>query len=257
MKLVDYIRQDVANTINNWLGGREGGYEHKEILKIYNGYTPLPRGYKLKSNDAWCAATVSAAWIKTGVANICPIECSCIKLIDIAKAKKIWVEDDKYTPNIGDAVLYDWDDKSNYANYDNKNTPDHVGVVTKVDGKNFFVTEGNKSHVVGVRIMKVNGRYIRGFITPDYNKLVKVVNEIIDGKWGNGEERRNKLINAGYNYSYVQKLVNKQIIACNNVAHEVIDGLWGNGAERKKKLEAAGYPYKFVQSLVNAYLSGK
>jgi hypothetical protein len=81
-----------------------------------------------------------------------------------------------------------------------------------------------------------------------------VVNEILNGKWGNGEERKTKLEAAGYPYATIQDLVNKKIIACNNVAHEVIEGLWGNGEERKVKLEKAGYPYTFVQSLVNAYL---
>ncbi len=87
-------------------------------------------------------------------------------------------------------------------------------------------------------------------------KLNKVVNEILCGEWGNGEERKQRLIKAGYNYDVVQNLVNKKIIACNNVAHEVIDGLWGNGEERKLRLEEAGYPYSFIQSLVNAYMQG-
>lgn len=88
------------------------------------------------------------------------------------------------------------------------------------------------------------------------NTYNRVVNEILEGKWGNGDERKRRLTSAGYNYTIVQDLVNKKVIACNNVAHEVIQGLWGNGDERKKRLEDAGYPYSFVQSLVNAYMQG-
>ncbi|MBQ8133981.1 MAG: peptidoglycan-binding protein, partial [Clostridia bacterium] len=33
--------------------------------------------------------------------------------------------------------------------------------------------------------------------------------EVIQGKWGNGEERRQKLTAAGYNYSAVQSRVNE------------------------------------------------
>lgn len=33
--------------------------------------------------------------------------------------------------------------------------------------------------------------------------------EVIDGKWGNGEDRKNKLVAAGYDYDAVQKEVNK------------------------------------------------
>lgn len=45
---------------------------------------------------------------------------------------------------------------------------DHVGIVTKVSGTTFWVTEGNYSDSVKTRTMQVNGRYIRGFGLPDY-----------------------------------------------------------------------------------------
>jgi len=35
-----------------------------------------------------------------------------------------------------------------------------------------------------------------------------VAREVIEGKWGNGEERKNKLLKAGYDYATVQKKVN-------------------------------------------------
>jgi hypothetical protein len=38
--------------------------------------------------------------------------------------------------------------------------------------------------------------------------LEQVAKEVIDGKWGNGAERKRRLIQAGYEYSEVQKLVN-------------------------------------------------
>lgn len=37
----------------------------------------------------------------------------------------------------------------------------------------------------------------------------EIAQEIKDGKWGNGEERKNRLENAGYNYEAVQKIVNE------------------------------------------------
>lgn len=36
-----------------------------------------------------------------------------------------------------------------------------------------------------------------------------IAKEVIDGKWGNGEDRKNKLVAAGYDYEAVQKEVNK------------------------------------------------
>ena len=45
--------------------------------------------------------------------------------------------------------------------------------------------------------------------------------EVIDGKWGNGDERIVKLTNAGYNASSIQRLVN-QILKENIVTEEPV-----------------------------------
>ena len=91
--------------------------------------------------------------------------------------------------------------------------------------------------------------------------MAAVAKEVIAGKWGNGEDRKNRLTAAGYNYKDVQDQVNallkgtaaatKSVAA---VAKEVIAGKWGNGKERKNRLEAAGYNYNEVQAKVNAML---
>jgi len=88
-----------------------------------------------------------------------------------------------------------------------------------------------------------------------------IVNEVIAGKWGNGEERKKKLTEAGYNYDEVQALVTKKVLEItaekkksinyDAIAKEIIAGKWGNGDERKKKLEAAGIDYNKAQSIVN------
>lgn len=39
----------------------------------------------------------------------------------------------------------------------------------------------------------------------------EIVIEVIEGKWGNGQDRRNKLTNAGYNYDAIQKIVNQKL----------------------------------------------
>lgn len=90
----------------------------------------------------------------------------------------------------------------------------------------------------------------------------EIAKEVIAGKWGNGAERKTKLINAGYDYNAVQaevnKLLNKSTTTVKKsnteIAKEVINGKWGNGADRKKKLEAAGYDYNAVQKEVNRLL---
>ena len=45
-----------------------------------------------------------------------------------------------------------------------------------------------------------------------YKKTVdEIANEIIRGEWGNGDERKQKLTAAGYDYSAVQKRVNEML----------------------------------------------
>lgn len=39
----------------------------------------------------------------------------------------------------------------------------------------------------------------------------EIANEAIAGKWGNGQDRKNKLIDAGYDYRVVQDIVNKKL----------------------------------------------
>lgn len=39
----------------------------------------------------------------------------------------------------------------------------------------------------------------------------QIANEVIEGKWSNGEERKQKLISAGYSYSKIQQLVNQKL----------------------------------------------
>ena len=87
-----------------------------------------------------------------------------------------------------------------------------------------------------------------------------VVNDVINGKYGNGDATKKALEPAGYDYSEVQAAVNAKLSgnsstsnkkSIDEIAREVIRGDWGNGDERKKKLEAAGYDYSAVQKRVN------
>lgn len=85
----------------------------------------------------------------------------------------------------------------------------------------------------------------------------EISNEVIAGAWGNGEDRRNRLTAAGYDYSVIQALVNQKLggepakKSNDQIVNEVIGGLWGNGDDRKNRLEGAGYDYNTIQGLVN------
>ena len=118
-----------------------------------------------------------------------------------------------------------------------------------------------------------------------------LIEEIIRGDWGNGDDRANRLLNAGYNPVKVQTAVNRFLVGedweninseddnnerkqkesnrnsnytetglrainqnIDSIAAEVIQGDWGNGEERKERLEQAGYDYDAVQQRVNEIL---
>lgn len=47
----------------------------------------------------------------------------------------------------------------------------------------------------------------------------EIANEVINGAWGNGEDRKKRLTDAGYNYIVVQAIVNKKMAAKKQTAH--------------------------------------
>ncbi len=88
----------------------------------------------------------------------------------------------------------------------------------------------------------------------------EIAKEVMQGKWGNGTERKKRLEAAGYNYNEIQASVNAlsqpKVVqkSVETVAKEVLAGKWGNGADRRKRLQAAGYNYSEVQAMVNKLL---
>lgn len=101
-------------------------------------------------------------------------------------------------------------------------------------------------------------------VYPKSNKksIDELAREVINGLWGNGPDRKNKLTSAGYDYDAVQSKVNEILDggkatptkSIDTLAKEVIRGDWGNGTDRKKRLTAAGYNYDAVQNRVNQIL---
>lgn len=98
--------------------------------------------------------------------------------------------------------------------------------------------------------------------TPSKKTNNQIAQEVINGKWGNGETRKQKLTSAGYDYNAIQKLVNQKLNVSapkpaktiEQLAEEVIAGKWGNGQDRINRLKAAGYNPSAVQTRVNQKL---
>jgi lysozyme len=125
--------------------------------------------------------------------------------------------------------------------------------------KQRLTAAGYNYSVVQNRVNELLG----GSKTTHTKSIGEIAQEVIAGKWGNGDARKQALTNAGYNYNAVQAEVNRILGGTSSksvttLAQEVIQGKWGNGNERKQKLESAGYNYAVVQAKVNELLgSGK
>lgn len=187
----------------DFVGTKQGDKKHKQIIDGYNnGVKPLPRGYKVKYTDSWCATFVSYVMLMCGGINP-PFECSCYYMNKLATTNKQIVK----TPKPNDLIIYDWK---------NNGTLDHVGIIASIDGNLLKVVEGNKSKQVGVRYINKNNPEIECFIRVKQNvetktktDLTQVAKDVIKGVYGNGKERKEKLTSLGYNYNEVQKLVNE------------------------------------------------
>jgi LysM repeat protein len=218
MATANELRNELIKDAESFLGAKQGSAKHKDLINIFNKVKP--DGWAMTYTAFWCAAAASAFAIDTfGVdkaKKYFPLSANCGTIITKAKNMGIWVENDAYRPDKGDWILYDWDDS---GRGDNKGGPDHVGTVIKTAGSKIYVIEGNYSRSVQERELSVNGRYIRGFVTPNYaamatssgkKKSVAVVaQEVIAGKWGTGSTRKARLEAAGYDYAAVQKKVNE------------------------------------------------
>lgn len=165
-------RAKIVKTARSYLGAEQGSAKHKKIINTFNKVKP--DGWAMTYTAYWCAASVSAWAIETfGIVKakqFFPLSANCATIIKKAKSMHIWKESDAYRPSPGDLILYDWDDN---GKGDNTGGPDHVGLVEYVKGKGIRVIEGNKNRRVDQRVINVNGKYIRGFVVPKYEEIVK------------------------------------------------------------------------------------
>lgn len=212
------LRQKLVKIAKSYMGAKRGSKDHRFLMDTFNKVKP--DGWAMNYMAPWCAASASAfailAFGEGKAKKYFPLSANCGTIIAKAKKMGIWEEKDSYRPKEGDWILYDWDDS---GRGDNKGGPDHVGTVKRTSGNEIVVIEGNKHNMVGDRKIKVNGRYIRGFVTPKFSEMAKgeskkksvttIAKEVINGKWGNGPDRKKKLEAAGYNYAAVQKKVNE------------------------------------------------
>lgn len=175
------LRNKVVDDAKKYLGAKQGSKQHKHIIDVFNNVKP--DGGAMTYTAYWCAAFASAIAIealgKDYAKKYFPLSWSCITIIEKAKKLGIWKENDAYKPSPGDWLIYDWEDS---GKGDCKGEPNHVGIIEKISKGQMTIIEGNMRNsngqsVVGERSVAVNGKYIRGFVVPNYESIAKAENE--------------------------------------------------------------------------------
>lgn len=125
-----------------------------------------------------------------------------------------------------------------------------------VDFKSAKTTPANKA----LTIDDIHNKY--------YEIYKRYASDVISGKYGNGTERKNKLVSLNIDYNYCQSVVNEIInkspktaktiakTKYNKIANDIISGKYENGEKRFINLKNANYDYTYAQMLVNNIMKG-
>lgn len=195
--------QELINIAKNEVGVKENPANSNNVKynTWYYGKSVSGAAYP------WCAAFVS--WCFKSAQGLCPKTASCLTMLQWFEGKGQIVTD----PRPGDIVFFHYSTNARRTN--------HVGIVIGVEGKIIRTVEGNTSVSSndngGSVMVRKRNKNIVAYARPKYSGTVKksneeIAQEVINGEWGTGVVRRQRLTQAGYDYTMVQKIVN-QILA--------------------------------------------
>ena len=192
--------QELINIAKNEVGCKENPANSNNVKynTWYYGKSVSGAAYP------WCAAFVS--WCFKSAQGLCPKTASCLTMLQWFEARGQIVTD----PSPGDIVFFHY--------LTNARRTNHVGIVIGVEGKIIRTVEGNTSVTSndngGSVMERMRNKNIVAYARPKYSGTVKKSNEeialeVINGEWGTGVVRRQRLTQAGYDYMTIQNLVNK------------------------------------------------
>jgi len=170
------------------------------------------------SNYAWCCVFIE--WLFRSEPDMLLRTASCSALLNWCRQNGMIVD----KPQMGDLCFMKF-------NKDSKYPAEHIGMVDKAKAiKDVYNIEGNTSEKGsqdnGGAVLRKHrtGKCIVAFARPRYSNaqgtLTNITNhksneeiakEVIQGKWGMANDRRQRLSNAGYNYKEIQSIVNEML----------------------------------------------
>lgn len=226
--------------------------------KKYIGKAILVLDWEAKNNPQfgkndleWCLKWCSYVYRKTGIKPLIYIQKSAMNAVKKA-GYGLWVA--QYPDYVETGYQeHPWNEGA-YNCFIRQYTS--VGKLSGYSGS----LDLNKAYISAASWRKLATKAVKiATIKPVKKSVNTLAKEVLAGKWGNGTDRKNRLVKAGYDYNKVQAAVNKLVKTSqitqdkiiNAVAHEVIAGKWGNGQERVDRLKAAGYDPDKIQKRVN------
>lgn len=158
-------REQIINTAIRYNGMAFKGGSHRTLIDVFNKYKP--DGAPMTYTANFCAACASAVAYICGLGDAYPCSYNVGTIVRKAQQMGIWVENDNFTPSPGDWIVYDWNDN---GRGDNTSGASHVGIVVSVSSGMINVFEFNigNRHTTGYRRVAINGRFIRGFVHPNF-----------------------------------------------------------------------------------------
>lgn len=157
----------------------------------------------------WCCAFI--AWLFRDRQDLCKKTASCEDLLNWFTKRGQVVQN----PKPGDIVFMKFATNNRKTN--------HVGILYEIRPDGAMITiEGNTSidsNDNGGRVMKrIRHAHIVAVARPKYDGEEKlkdpraIAEEVIAGKWGNGDDRKKRLRNAGYDPDEIQMHVNEILL---------------------------------------------
>ena len=119
----------------------------------------------------WCVKFVCWVYNQAGCLNLIKKTAGCSTFISFFKKNKEF-QPRGYKPKKADIIFINWNSKT---------TPDHVGIVKKVDDKYVYTIEGNRSNKVAEAKYLLTDTRILGYGTP-YFPYFEVGTYIVDAK---------------------------------------------------------------------------
>ena len=147
------------------IGAGDGKIVTVALSQLGNvGGRPYWSWYGFESRVDWCACFVSWCANECGYLDVgvIPRFASCSIGIQWFRERGLW-QDGGYEPRPGDLIFFDWDDEDGQDG-----SPDHVGIVEKVEDGIVYTVEGNSGNACRGRQYAIGHDEIYGYGTPAY-----------------------------------------------------------------------------------------